>query len=106
MYLFNHGTASRTVVSVAWCHLWTLFSVAKTVTAAHNSAVHSLETSTLARAAVILGGVAPLAARLGTPAHVLEGLLRGEAPIPPDLFLRASEVVTEAGVAEARNTAR
>ena len=67
----------------------------------------SLEASTLARAAAILGGLAPLAARLGTTEQVVEGLLRGAAPVPKEYFLRASEVLTEAGVAEAaRNTGR
>ena len=68
--------------------------------------VQTLEASTLARAAAILGGTRPLAKHLGTTSEALERLIRGEAPVPSDLFLRASEVVTEAGVAEARGTTR
>ena len=60
----------------------------------------SLRAKTLARAALIVGGVEVLAEKLGVTSKVLSLFIRGDAPVPPELFFRASEIVTEAGIAD------
>jgi hypothetical protein len=37
---------------------------------------------------------------------VLSFYIRGDAPVPPELFFRASEIVTEAGVADITKRSR
>ena len=63
--------------------------------------VSELHTQTLARAAMIVGGIPKLAEHLGLTPQMLSVLVRGDAPVPPELFLRASEIVTDAGVVDA-----
>ena len=60
----------------------------------------SLRAKTLARAALVAGGVEALAERLGVTSKVLSFYIRGDADVPPELFFRASEIVTEAGIAD------
>jgi hypothetical protein len=47
-----------------------------------------------------VGGVEVLAEKLGVTSKVLSLFIRGDAPVPPELFFRASEIVTEAGIAD------
>jgi hypothetical protein len=56
---------------------------------------------TLDRAAAIVGGMEALAVELGIPVEILSKYLRGELPIPTGVFLRASEIVTDATVVDA-----
>ncbi|HEY7240187.1 MAG TPA: hypothetical protein VH600_13530 [Burkholderiales bacterium] len=60
-----------------------------------------LHAQTLARAAHIVGGTDILSAELGVQPDLLDRYLRGEAVVPSELFLRASEIVTAASVLEA-----
>jgi hypothetical protein len=57
----------------------------------------------LQRAAEILGGRQALAQYLDVPLQFLELWLDGHTPPPPDVFLRAIDVVVEHGVVEMRN---
>jgi DNA-binding transcriptional regulator YdaS (Cro superfamily) len=66
-----------------------------------NAEVTNLRAETLARAAFVVGGVEVLAERLGITPAMLAVLIRGEAPIPADMFFLCSEIVTDASVAEA-----
>jgi DNA-binding transcriptional regulator YdaS (Cro superfamily) len=50
---------------------------------------------TLVRACLVLGDETALAQRLGVPVSSLVGWLLGEKPVPPDIFLRATDVVLE-----------
>jgi hypothetical protein len=54
------------------------------------------------RAALIAGGVDGLAGQLALPPELLARYLRGELPVPPDVFLRATEILTDASVVDAR----
>ena len=53
-----------------------------------------------------MGGVEALAERLGVTSKVLSLLIRGDASVPPDLFFRASEILTEAGIADITKRSR
>jgi DNA-binding transcriptional regulator YdaS (Cro superfamily) len=66
----------------------------------------SLRAKTLARAALVVGGVEALAERLGVTSKVLSLLIRGGAPVPPELFFQASEIITEAGIADISKRSR
>ena len=66
----------------------------------------SLRANTLARAALIVGGVEALAERLGVTSKVLSLLIRGGAPVPPELFFQASEIITEAGFTDITKRSR
>lgn len=61
----------------------------------------NLAARTLARATAIVGGVDALAVELATPVDIMGKYLRGELPIPASVFLRASEIVTDATVLDA-----
>jgi hypothetical protein len=61
----------------------------------------NLHARTLARAALIAGGVDGLAGELALPADLLARYLRGELPVPPNVFLRATEILTDASVVDA-----
>jgi DNA-binding transcriptional regulator YdaS (Cro superfamily) len=61
----------------------------------------NLRAQTLARAATILGGVDALAERLGVAPGTLSMLIRGEASAPPEMFLVAIDIITDAGLADA-----
>jgi DNA-binding transcriptional regulator YdaS (Cro superfamily) len=61
----------------------------------------NLRAQTLARAAVILGGLDKLADELGVTTATVALLIRGDAPVPPEMFLRATEIITDAAVTDA-----
>lgn len=61
----------------------------------------SLQARTLARAAVIVGGLNILAGELEISPEMLGRYVRGESLTPPDVFMRAADIVTEAGVTDA-----
>ena len=61
----------------------------------------NLRAQTLARAAMIIGGVDALAERLGVASGTLAMLIRGDAPVPPEMFLVAIDIITDAGLADA-----
>ena len=61
----------------------------------------NLRARTLAKAAVILGGIDKLAADLGITPATLGMLIRGEVSVPPELFLRATEIITDEGLTDA-----
>jgi hypothetical protein len=61
----------------------------------------NLHARTLARAASIVGGVDALANELAVPSEVVARYLRGELAVPTDVFLRASEILTDASVVDA-----
>ena len=60
----------------------------------------NLRAQTLARAADIVGGLDQLAGQLGIAPAALATLIRGEAEVPPAMFLRATEIITEAGLTD------
>jgi hypothetical protein len=66
----------------------------------------SLQARTLARAAAIVGGLDILAGELAISSEMLGRYVRGESPTPPDVFMRAADIVTEAGVADAAKPSR
>ena len=66
----------------------------------------SLQARTLARAAVIVGGLDILAGELAISSEMLGRYVRGELLTPPDVFMRAADIVTEAGVADAAKPSR
>jgi hypothetical protein len=55
----------------------------------------------LARAFAIAAGEAALAAKLGVPATAVGGWLHGRAPVPPEVFLRAADIVLTASFSAA-----
>jgi hypothetical protein len=61
----------------------------------------NLHAQALARAAQIVGSVDILGVELGVPPQMLERYLRGEAAVPSELFLRATEIITAASVLDA-----
>ena len=61
----------------------------------------NLHAQALARAALIAGGVDLLAVELAVSREVLTRYLRGELPVPHCLFLRATEILTDASVMDA-----
>jgi DNA-binding transcriptional regulator YdaS (Cro superfamily) len=61
----------------------------------------NLRAQTLARAAMIVGGVDALAERLGVAPGTLSMLIRGETSVPPEMFVVAIDIITEAGLADA-----
>ena len=60
----------------------------------------------LARAALIVGGAEELAIALGTSTPVLARYLRGEFAVPPRIFLKATEIITDHAVEDAANAHR
>ena len=58
---------------------------------------------TLLRAAEIAGGIEQLGTRLGVSPFVLEHWLLGMQPVPPDVFLRAVDIVSAKDVDEITN---
>lgn len=61
----------------------------------------NLHARSLARAAQIVGGVDRLARELGLQARLLEQYIRGDLPVPADLFLKATDIITAAAVLDA-----
>ena len=61
----------------------------------------NLYAQALARAAHIVGGVDILSAELGVQPEALDRYLRGEAVVPSELFLRATEIITASSVLDA-----
>ena len=61
----------------------------------------NLRARTLARAAVILGGVEQLAAELAISPKMLGRYIRGESVVPPEVFLRAIDIITDGAVVDA-----
>ena len=61
----------------------------------------NLHAQALVRAAHIVGGVDILGAELGVQPEMLDRYLRGEAVVPSELFLRATEIITAASVRDA-----
>jgi hypothetical protein len=61
----------------------------------------NLHAQALARAAAIVGGTDILAVECGVPPEMLARYLRGESPVPADLFLKATEIITAASVLDA-----
>jgi DNA-binding transcriptional regulator YdaS (Cro superfamily) len=66
-------------------------------------AMPNLRAQTLARAAQIVGGADVLAEQLAVVPETLRRYLRGNSPVPLEIFLRATEIVTEASVGDAAN---
>ena len=66
----------------------------------------SLQARTLARAAAIVGGLDILAGELAISSEMLGRYVRGESLTPPDVFMRAADIVTEAGVTDAAKPSR
>jgi hypothetical protein len=62
----------------------------------------NLRARTLARAAVILGGVERLAEELAISLAIVGRYIRGEAVVPPEVFLRAIEIINDGAVVAAR----
>jgi hypothetical protein len=62
----------------------------------------NLHARTLARAASIVGGVDVLAQHLAVPAETLGRYMKGEIAVPIEVFLRATEILTEASIGDAR----
>jgi DNA-binding transcriptional regulator YdaS (Cro superfamily) len=62
-----------------------------------------LRAQALARAALIVGGLDKLSERLGFTPATLAMLIRGDAPVPPEMFMRATEIITDATVEDASN---
>ena len=65
------------------------------------STVHA---QTLRRAAQIAGGLSQLSTQLGVPERALEAWLQGTQPIPPEIFLRAVDIVTANDINEISNS--
>ena len=65
----------------------------------------NLRARALAKAVVIAGGSDLLAAELGITAATLAMLIRGELPVPPEMFLRATEIITDAAIKPASKPA-
>ena len=61
---------------------------------------HNLHAETVARAATIVGD-GTFAAEFGVSIETLGLWIRGLSPVPPEVFLRACEIVTQAGVLDA-----
>jgi DNA-binding transcriptional regulator YdaS (Cro superfamily) len=61
----------------------------------------NLRARTLARAAVILGSVERLAEELAISPKMLGRYIRGESFVPPEIFLRATEIITDGAVVDA-----
>ncbi len=57
-----------------------------------------LYTQTLRRASEIVGGINELGMKLGVSAFDIERWLLGQAAIPPDVFLRAVDIVSAQGI--------
>jgi hypothetical protein len=66
----------------------------------------SLHVQTLVRAAQIAGGVDNLAVKFKVPPKTLSAFLRGKLPVPPSIFLKATDILAEAGVADVAVKAR
>jgi uncharacterized protein YggE len=64
----------------------------------------TLHSEALARAAGIVGPDR-LAEELGVTPATLAVLMRGEVTVPPEMFLRATEIITEAAVVDAAKRA-
>ena len=64
----------------------------------------NLRAQTLARAAQIVGSADVLAVQLGVPVELLNRYLRGDLPVPANIFLHASEFITQASVVDAAKT--
>ena len=58
---------------------------------------------TLRRAAEIAGGLSQLGTQLGVPERALEWWVQGTQPVPPDIFLRAVDIVTANDIDELSN---
>ena len=65
----------------------------------------NLHVQALARAALIVGGLDMLSERLGVTPATLAMLIRGAAPVPPAMFLRATEIISDAAVVDASKLA-
>jgi hypothetical protein len=65
---------------------------------------YSLHAETVARAAAIVGAD-KFAAEFGVSIKKLGLWIRGLSAVPPDVFLRASEIVTQAGIRDAARPA-
>jgi hypothetical protein len=61
----------------------------------------NLHAQALARAAVIVGGTDILAIECGVAPEMLLRYLGGQLPVPADLFLKATEIITATGVLDA-----
>ncbi|HEV8107845.1 MAG TPA: hypothetical protein VGP97_10005 [Burkholderiales bacterium] len=66
----------------------------------------NLHAQALKRAVVIVGGVDVLALELGVHEDLLGQYLRGESPVPGELFLKATEIITAASVLDAAKANR
>ena len=60
----------------------------------------TVHAQTLRRAAEIAGGLSQLSTQLGVPERALEVWLTGTQPIPPEVFLRAVDIVTASQINE------
>jgi len=61
----------------------------------------NLHAQALKRAVQIVGGVDILAVELGVEPDMLDRYLRGQLPVPADLFIKATEIITATGVLDA-----
>jgi DNA-binding transcriptional regulator YdaS (Cro superfamily) len=64
----------------------------------------TVHTQTLRRAAEIAGGLSQLSTQLGVPERALEEWLQGTQPVPPEIFLRAVDIVTANHINELSNS--
>ena len=58
------------------------------------------------KAASLCGGIEALALRLGTDPQTLRKWIDGAVPVPAHIFVRASELITDAALADAAKQAR
>ena len=61
----------------------------------------NLHAQALKRAVQIVGGVDVLAREVGLQVNLLEQYICGASPVPTDLFLKATEIITAASVLDA-----
>jgi predicted transcriptional regulator len=66
----------------------------------------NLRARTLARAAVLAGGVDVLAHRLGISLQTLRRYIHGDSAVPAEVFLRATVIIKHGVVAEPAKSAK
>lgn len=64
----------------------------------------TVHAQTLRRAAEIAGGLSQLSTQLGVPERAVEEWLQGTQPIPPEIFLRAVDIVTANEINEIKDS--
>jgi hypothetical protein len=64
----------------------------------------TVHAETLRLAAEIAGGLTELSTQLGVPERAVEEWLQGTQPIPPNIFLRAVDIVASYEINEIRDS--